>query len=155
MSTKACSMRNKVFISYSHKDKRFFDELLIHLKPLTRDGRVTDWSDEQIQPGAKWFDDIKSAVASAKVAVLLVSKDFLASNFIYEHELSPLLDAAKRGDVQILWVLVRACSYTETVLKDYQALVPPDKPLAEMKTKRDSAWVNICKKIEQAVAANP
>ena len=142
--------RDKVFISYSHKDNKFLKELLAHLKPLERAGRVTSWSDEQIQPGSQWFGEIQRALASTKVAVLLVTKDFLASDFIDEHELGPLLKEAATGGVAILWVLVRACIWKNTPLKDYQAAYPPDKPLAHMKAERDSAWVTICETIEAA-----
>lgn len=143
-------MRNQVFISYSHKDKRFLDEFLVHLKPLERAGRVIAWSDLQIRSGAKWFDEIKKSLESAKVAVMLVSGSFLASEFIHRYELGPLLKEAEAGGVQILWVPVRACAYKETQLKDYQAVISPDKPLAEMKAERDRAWVKICAEIRDA-----
>jgi hypothetical protein len=143
--------QNSVFVTYSHKDKRFLDEFLVHLKPLERTKHVAAWSDRQIEPGTKWFEEIKKSLTSAKVAVMLVSSDFLASDFIHEHELGPLLKEANAGGVQILWVLLRACSYKDTALKDYQSVIPPDKPLAEMKSGRDNAWVAICDQIKAAV----
>jgi hypothetical protein len=144
-------VKNKVFVSYSHKDKKFLEDLLVHLKPLERKGRVTTWSDKQIKPGDKWFDEIKQALASSKVAVLLLTSHFLASDFIHEHELGPVLKEAEAGGVKILWILVRACSYQETALKDYQSVFRLTKPLAEMKAERDSAWVQICEEIKKAV----
>jgi internalin A len=148
---KATLTKNQVFISYSHKDTKFLDELLVHLKPLERAGRVTKWSDKQINPGDKWFGEIKQALANSKVVVMLLTGNFLASDFIHEHELGPVLREAEAGGVKILWIMVRACSYQETALKDYQAVLPLDKPLAEMKAERDSAWVDICKAIRKAV----
>ncbi len=145
------TIRSHAFISYSHKDKRWLDDLLIHLKPYLRDGSVTAWSDQQIAPGSKWFLEIKAEIAVTKVAVLLVAPDFLASEFIHAHELGPLLKEAELGGVRIVWVPVRACSYRKTPLKDYQAVVDPAKPLANMKADRDKAWVAICEKIEEAV----
>lgn len=142
--------RDKVFISYSHRDKKFLDELLAHLKPLERIGRVSTWSDLQIQPGSQWADEIQKALASTKVAVLLVTKDFLASDFIQQSELGPLLRAAKEDGVAIRWVLVRDCNWKKTPLKNYQAAYPPDKPLAGKSWNRDSAWVAICEAIEEA-----
>src|ERR1017187_6241080 len=139
--------RDLVFISYSHKDKKFLEELLLHLKPLVRARQLCAWSDKQISPGAVWFDDIKNALMSSRVAVLLVTKDFLASDFIDEHELGPLLSGAEKSGVRIIWIPVRACSYRESVLKNYQAVIPPDKPLAEMKAERDRAWVRVCEEI--------
>jgi hypothetical protein len=142
--------RDKVFISYSHRDKKFLDELLAHLKPLERAGRISTWSDVQIQPGSQWSEQIQKALASTKVAVLLVTKDFLASDFIQQSELGPLLRAAKEDGVAIRWVLVRDCNWKKTPLKDYQAAYPPDKPLAGKSWSRDSAWVAICEAIEEA-----
>jgi len=144
---------DQVLISYSHRDSKFLKELLTHLRPLERAGRLTKWSDNQILPGSQWFKDIQEALARTKVAVLLVTPSFLASDFIHEHELGPLLNEAAKGGVLILWVPVRACAYKETPLKDYQAVISPDKPLAQMKAERDSAWVRICGEIMKA--ANP
>ncbi|MGA2706281.1 MAG: toll/interleukin-1 receptor domain-containing protein [Isosphaeraceae bacterium] len=148
--TMPTTKRDKVFISYSHKDQRFLDDLRAHLKPLERAGRVSAWSDKRIQPGSQWFDEIQKALASTKVAVLLVTKDFLASDFIHQHELGPLLKEAATGGVAIRWVLVRDCNWKNTPLKDYQAAFPTDKALAEMKAERDSAWVTVCQTIEAA-----
>jgi len=146
--------RDQVFICYSHKDKRWLNDLKTHLMPFVRNGLVTTWSDEKIPPGAEWFEEIKRALAATKVAVLLVTKDFLASEFIHEHELTPLLKEAEKGDVCIVWIPVRACSYKETKLKDYQAAIDPDKPLAKIKkANRDEAWVRICKEIRKAAAS--
>jgi len=144
-------VRDQVFISYSHKDKRWLTDLEIHLKPYVRNGSVTAWSDEQIAPGSKWFPEIKGALGATKVAVLLVTPNFLASDFIHEHELTPLLKEAETGGVHIIWIPVRACSYKETPLKDDQAAIEPDRPLANMKAERDRAWVRICEKIKEAV----
>lgn len=133
------AMRDQVFISYSHRDKKLMEDLLLHLKPYLRSGSVTAWSDQQIASGAQWFQEIQAALDKTRVAVLLVSSDFLASDFIHEHELGPLLKEAKAGGVRILWIPLRAAAYKETPLKDYQAVSPPDKPLAGMsKADRDA-----------------
>jgi len=87
----------KVFISYSHKDKQWCDDLHTHLKPYLREGSIISWSDAQISPGSKWINEIKSALIDTKVAVLLVSPDYIASDFIHEYELGPLLKEAKQG----------------------------------------------------------
>jgi len=145
------TVRSKVFISYSHKDTQFLHELLDHLKPLERAGLVDKWSDQQIEPGSHWLDDIEDSLARAKVAVLLVTRNFLASDFIDEKELGPLLKSAESNGVIILWVPVRACSYQDTPLSKYQAVIPPDKPLAEMRAGRDKAWVKVCNAIKISV----
>lgn len=145
-------VREQVFISYSHQDRRFLDELILHLKPYLRKGTFRAWSDEQIRPGSIWFEKIKHALARTSAAVLLVSPDFLASDFIDEHELGPLLKEAEASGVTILWVLIHDCSWKETRLQDYQAVLPPDNPLGGMKkARRHTAWQTVCQAIRRAV----
>ena len=144
--------RDKVFISYSHKDKRWFDELSIHLEPYLRDDSVTVWSDEQIAPGAKWFADIEAAIATTKVAVFLVTPNFVVSEFIRKHELGPLLKGAEVNGVRIFWVPVLASAYETTGLEERQAVIDPKRPLASInKAERAAKWVQICARIKEAV----
>jgi hypothetical protein len=145
----------QVFISYSHEDRKWRDDFDKHLKPYLRDGSIVSWSDREIAPGSDWFGAIQSALTNCKIAVLLVSSDFLASDFIHEHELGPLLKKAEQGGLKILWVPVSASSYEKTLLKNYQALHDLKEPLDGMTAAdREKAWVKICRQIEKAVKAS-
>jgi uncharacterized protein YjbI with pentapeptide repeats len=144
--------RHLVFISYSHKDERWRDALDTHLIPYLRNGSIKSWSDMQINSGSQWFDEIAAALNEVMVAVLLVTPNFLASEFIHEHELGPLLKKAEQGGVIILWVPIRESAYKQTALVNYQSVFSPTKPLAAMALAgRDKAWMKICEEIHSAV----
>ena len=125
--------RTKVFISYSRKDADWLERLQIQFKPLERDKLIERWDDTMIGGGANWREEIKAAVASAKVAVLLVSPDFLASDFINSDELPPLLEAAKEEGAVIIPVVVRPCLFARVPkLAQFQSLNEPERSLIEM-----------------------
>ncbi|MDR2014468.1 MAG: toll/interleukin-1 receptor domain-containing protein [Azoarcus sp.] len=141
----------KVFISYSHADQKLLDELLSHLKPLEELDLLDCWSDKEIAPGKQWQQEIEQALSSARVAVLLVSRDFLASDFITKKELPILLKAADEGVLKILWLPISATNYKHTELADFQALHPPNRPLDMLrKWERQKALVEVSEKILEA-----
>jgi hypothetical protein len=145
--------RDQVFISYSHKDRRLFDQLLLSLKPLVRGKKISVWDDTKIRPGEAWREEIKDAIATAKVAVLVVSPDFLASDFIAEHELPSALEAAKEDGLKILWIAARFSMYEETEIARFQAVNDPARPLAGMSgANRERELIRICKEIKSAIS---
>src|SRR3954454_16752252 len=126
------STRTKAFISYSHKDQEWLERLQIHLEPLVREG-LDYWDDTHIRPGDDWKQEIQNALDTAQVAVLLISADFFASDFIDETELPPLLDAARAKGVRILPVILSASRFARNLtLRNFQAVNPPSRPLNEM-----------------------
>lgn len=143
--------RNQVFISYSHKDRKWLQELRTTLTPLIRNQTVLSWDDSQIVAGSEWRKEIEKALNSAKVAVLMVSPNFLESEFIAERELPQLLKAAKEENLVVLWVHVSHCMYGVTEIEIYQSAHDPSRPLRGLKkAERDQVLVKICEKIQKA-----
>jgi hypothetical protein len=127
------STRTRVFISYSHADKAWLERLKRHLKPVVREGRLDYWDDTHIRPGDDWKQEIRTALDTAQVAVLLISADFFVSDFVNENELPPLLTAAEAKGVRILPVILTASRFARNPnLARFQAVNQPDRPLAEM-----------------------
>lgn len=135
--------RTKVFISYSHQDKGTLAEVQRHFKPLK--ASIDPWDDERIAGGQKWKEEIRKAIKETKVAILLISTDFLGSEFIASEELPPLLHAAEKEGAVILPVILKPCLFDQFEdLNQFQALNPPNNPLSKMdQNERDELFVNM------------
>ena len=143
-------MRDCVFISYSHADERWLTMLRKQLKPLEDKG-LNVWSDKDIIPGQEWPDEIVESLIRAKVAVLLISVNFLNSEFIREQELPRFLEPARLKQLTILPVLVSDCLWDKTEIGKYQSPINPKLPLnALVGHKRDQALVKIARAINDA-----
>lgn len=147
---KAESMRDLVFISYSHKDKSFVEAFRKHLRPAASNGLLSVWSDHDIKPGARWAPEIRAALAKTRVALLLVSADFVASEFIRNEELRVLFSAGDRQELTLLWVPISAAMFEMIDLDKWQIAPGCDMkhPLKAMSpAKRDQVIVTVCRAI--------
>jgi formylglycine-generating enzyme required for sulfatase activity len=150
--SKPYTERSEVFISYCRKDREWLEKLKVHLKVFQREKSIQIWDDTKIKGGAKWRDEIKRALSVAKVAVLLVTPDFLASDFIVNNELPPLLQAAEKEGIKILWIAVRPSLFDETVIGEFQAINDPASPLSSLSLSEiDKELVRISKEIYNTI----
>jgi hypothetical protein len=142
--------KTSVFISYCHRDNRWRQRLDIHLKPIVESGLIASWHDGLIDPGRKWREEKQLAIETAKIAILLVSADFLASDFIRRNELPPLLKAAESRGCRILPIIVRPCRFSRTPeISQFQAFNPPERPLSAMNAnERESLFARVADIIE-------
>lgn len=125
--------KHSIFISYSHKDTEWLEEVKVHIKPLERFYGIEEWDDQKLRTSDKWRDKISEALNNATIAVLLFSPYFMASDFIVNNELQPLLENAEKKGVKIMPVMVSPCeTIEESGLSDYQAPNGPDRTLVEM-----------------------
>lgn len=124
--------RDLVFVSYSHADAMWMDRIRVHLAPLARKNLLSIWSDIQIRAGSSWRSEIDQAISAARVAVLLVSADYLASDFITDTELPALLAKAENEGLKIIWVPISPCLWEVTSISHYQAVHDPKRPLLSL-----------------------
>ena len=152
-SSTALEGRSKIFVSYSHADSAYLDRLLVHLKPLHKLGDVAYWSDQQIRPGKDWKAEINTALQAAGIAILLISPDFLASDFIVDHELKPLLAAAQVRGTRILPIVVRPCRYLrDPELSVFQAFNSAQPIGVRSEIEQDAIWDSVAHEIERSIA---
>lgn len=142
--------RPKLFISYSHVDAACLERLLIHLKPLERTNSIVCWSDKRIRTGDKWKVELESNLGEAVIAILLISADFLASDFIVNNELPPLLVKSDAKGLRILPVILKPCGFRrDPVLSTFQSANDPVTPLLGMSSIEQEALYD---KIAEEVA---
>jgi formylglycine-generating enzyme required for sulfatase activity len=147
-----------VFISYSHADRAWVEQLKRMMAPLLRGSgqELRLWDDSRIEPGMKWREEIETALAEAKVALLLVSDTFLASDFVMGQEVPKLLAAAEAEGVTVLWVSLSPSFVEETEIHHYQAVLPPHRHLeamAEVEVKEALKTIGLA--IRKALQAAP
>jgi formylglycine-generating enzyme required for sulfatase activity len=101
----------KIFISYSHKDEDWKDRLVTHLGVLRHQRLFDLWDDRRIAAGKDWHQEIQEAMATANVAILLVSANFLISAFILNQEIPHLLERRDEEGVRIFPVIIKPCAW--------------------------------------------
>src|SRR5881227_1452443 len=104
----------KVFYSYAHKDAKLRDELGKHLVPLKRQELIVDWYDRNISAGLEWEQEIDEHLNTAHIILLLISPDFIASEYCYGIELNRALERHEAGDARIIPVLVKPVDWQGT-----------------------------------------
>ena len=138
-----------IFISYSHKDASFIDELEKRLSPLRRRFNFELWSDQKIAPGEGWRSKIEAELEKVNIALLLVSPDYLASEWIETTELPRLLKRSEEGGARVYPIILRPCMWAHTQLAYIQVIPRGGKSYAELsQLDRDRAWVELIKVLE-------
>lgn len=139
----------RLFISYSHKDAKLKDQLLEHLEVVRRFEGVDVWTDDLIEPGANPRDEIERGLASADVAILLVSPSFLASRFIQDNAVPDILARQASQGLLVVPVIMRDCAWQEhPVIQPLQALPRTGEPITRHKgNRRDRAFMEVATEI--------
>lgn len=124
--------RDKVFISYSRKDEKWVHRFVSHLKVLEREGLLGLWMDSKIKGGQDWYRVLNTAMLEARVSVLLISHNFLTSDFIRDEEIPRLYDCHCEDGMRIVPVILLPCTWEAAKwVSRMQVLPQGGQPLAE------------------------
>jgi TIR domain len=141
----------ELFYSYSQKDERYFKELEAHLSVLKQQGYISVWHECNISAGIDWRSKILTHLDMADIILLLISSDFLASEYYQSIELKRAIEERHcTGKARIIPIILRECAWKETIIEKLQALPTSHKPVTHWKP-RDKAWMQITQGIRQVV----
>ncbi|MSP62627.1 MAG: toll/interleukin-1 receptor domain-containing protein [Myxococcales bacterium] len=140
----------RVFISYSHADDAHRKRLDVHLAPLKREGLIAPWHDRMLLPGTLWDAEIDRFLAEADVVLLLVSADFVASDYCFKREMGFALDLHRRGKMQIIPIVVEPTDFGKMPFAQFQGLPRDAKPVS-LWSSTDEAWLDVAKGIRRVV----
>ena len=140
----------KVFISYSHKDDAALERLHIHLAVLRRDGHIDEWFDREILAGGEIDAEVVERVESSGLFLLLVSPDFLASDYCVEREMERSLERHRSGDARVVPIIVEPCDWASTPLRDLKALPRDSKPVSDW-TNENNAYLDVVKELRRVL----
>lgn len=152
-------MAARVFISYSHKDEIHRDELEVQLAMLRRQGLIEVWHDRRLVAGDQLDWTISEELDAADIILLLVSPDFLASDYCYKVEKSRALERHQEGAARLISVILRPCDWTHTDLRQYLVTPKDGKPITQW-ADRDEAFLDVATSIRRGIeeigkAGNP
>jgi hypothetical protein len=137
-----------LFYSYSHRDEVLRSELEAHLSFLRRSKLIAEWPDRMIGAGDEWKGEIDRQLAEADIILLLVSADFIASDYCWGEEMAKTLARHQLGEARVIPVILRPCRWRSTPLGRLQAVPRDGKPVSEWPN-IDAAWDDIASSIER------
>ena len=157
LPSKAASQRTDVFVSYAHAPERhtgWVERIRVHLEGLTNYCSIQWWDDTRINPGDNWQREIQNAIRRSRVAILILTADFLKSKYIREAELPLLLEAADADGAKILCIYgsdVHFSGVSKRLLQ-YHFVNEPDRPLQDMsEAERESVYKRLAEAVEQSI----
>jgi internalin A len=143
----------RVFCSYSHKDETLREELETILKPMQRQGFIESWSDHKITAGQEFDEEIKKNLKRADIILMLVSADFIASDYCNDIEVVQAIKRHEAKEAQVIPIIVRDTNWRSSPLRKLKALPQDGKFIKDNPawSSRDSAWRNVSEGIEKVI----
>jgi TIR domain/WD domain, G-beta repeat len=138
----------KIFCCYAHEDEALLNQLKKHLMPLQRQGVIDIWHDRDISAGTDWEQEIKVQLNTAQIILLLVSPDFMASDYCYSIEMTKAMERHNRGEAVVIPIILRAVYFQKAPFGKLQALPTDAKPVKSKHwNDQDEAFFNVAEGI--------
>lgn len=144
------NFKPRIFLSYAHADEDLKKELDKHLMPLKRSGKIETWNDRELLAGQEWNEEILSELNKAEIILLLISGDFIASQYIWEKELATAMKRHNEGTAKVVPVIIKNCLWQDMPFAKLQALPRNTKPVATYEN-HDDAFTEIAIAINKLV----
>ncbi len=147
----------EIFFSYAHEDEGLRDQLAKQMRTLERQRVISAWHDRRITPGKEWAGQIDQHLNTARIILLLISTDFIDSNYCYDVELTRAMQRHATGEAHVIPIILRPCDWTGTPFAKLQALPRDAKPVRLWRN-LDEAFLDIVKGIREVIKdihANP
>lgn len=145
-----CTQPAKIFYSYAHADELLRDELEKHLSILKQQGFVTEWHDRNISAGTEWAREIDSHLEAAQIILLLISPDFLASQYCYGIEMTRAMERHNTGKAWVIPIILRPIDWKGAPFGKLQMLPTDAQPITSW-SDRDAAFVSVAIGIRKTV----
>ncbi len=139
-----------IFFAYAREDEELRDELQKHLSILERQGAITSWHDRKIGAGKEWKGEIDTHLNTARVILLLISPDFIASDYCWDVEVKRAMERHEAGEARVIPVILRSVEWRDAPFGKLQALPTDAKPVTSWEN-RDEAFLDIAQGIRAAV----
>jgi TIR domain len=143
-------MSARVFVSYSHADEALRDQLEVQLAMLKRQGLIDVWHDRRLIAGDRLDWSIETKLDEAEIILLLLSPDFLASDYCYNIEKGRALARHRKGEARLISVILRPCDWMHTDLREYLVTPKDGKPVTQWPD-RDVAFLDVVQSIRTAL----
>ena len=144
------SRPSNVFFSYAHEDETLKQKLVNHLTMLKRESVIEGWDDRMIKAGDEWEGEINDKLESADIILLLISSDFLASDYCFDVEMARAIELHDQGKVTIIPIILRPVDWENAPFSRFQALPKDARPVTEWENE-DSAFANVAQGIRRCV----
>jgi hypothetical protein len=148
-SRKGTRLRIRVFLSYAHRDEKLRDDLDKHLSVLRRSAVIESWHDRRINPGVDLDHEVDRHLATSDLILLLISPDFMNSDYCYRREMRTALKRHAKGQARVIPIVLRPVDWLRTTLGRLLALPTDGRPVTSWH-RRDDALLNVAKGVRRA-----